>query len=114
MDWSQACPASGDILAAVQQAQGDPLDAGAEDVAIEEDGLIEVHTAPEDYVKVKQAMIDAGLEPVEAELTMRASNNTELNLEDGEKVMRLIDALEELDDVQEVFSNADFPDELFQ
>ena len=90
------------------------LDAGAEDVAIEEDGLIEVHTAPEDYVKVKQAMIDAGLEPVEAELTIRASNNTELNLEDGEKVMRLIDALEELDDVQEVFSNADFPDELMQ
>ncbi len=90
------------------------LDAGADDVVTEDDGLIEVLTAPEDYIKVKEAMIAAGLEPVDSELTMRASNNSELNVEDGEKVMRLIDTLEELDDVQEVFSNADFPDELMQ
>ena len=90
------------------------LDAGADDVVTEEDGLIEVLTAPESYIKVKESMIAAGLEPVESELTMRASNNTELDVEDGEKVMRLIDALEELDDVQEVFSNADFPEEVMQ
>jgi YebC/PmpR family DNA-binding regulatory protein len=90
------------------------LEVGAEDVVTEDDGLIEVLTAPGDYVKVKQAMIEAGLEPEDSELTMRAANNTELDVEDGEKVMRLIDALEELDDVQEVFSNADFPDELMQ
>ena len=88
------------------------LEAGAEDVVTEEDGLIEVHTAPENYVSVRQAMIEAGFEPDDAELTMRAATNAELNLEDGEKVMRLIDMLEELDDVQEVFSNADFPEEL--
>lgn len=90
------------------------LEAGAEDVVTEADGLIEVHTAPEDYIKVKEAMTAVGLEPDDSELTMRAANNTELSQEDGEKVMRLIDALEELDDVQEVFSNADFPDELMQ
>ncbi len=90
------------------------LDAGAEDVVAEEDGMVEVLTAPEDYIKVKEAMTAAGLEPVDSELTMRAANNSEVGVEDGEKVMRLIDTLEELDDVQEVFSNADFPDELMQ
>jgi len=93
---------------------GAALEAGADDVVTEEDGLIEVLTAPEDYIKVKEAMTGAGLEPVESELTMRAATNTELNVDDGEKVMRLIDALEELDDVQEVFSNADFPEEVMQ
>lgn len=90
------------------------LEAGADDVVTEEDGLIEVITPAEEYVKIRQAMTDQGLEPVDSELTMRASNNTELSVEEGEKVMRLIDMLEELDDVQEVFSNADFPDALLQ
>lgn len=90
------------------------LEAGAEDVVTEEDGMIEVTTAPESYMRVKEAMIEAGFEPEESELTMRAANNTELNADDGEKVMRLIDMLEELDDVQGVFSNADFPEELMQ
>ena len=88
------------------------LEAGAEDVVTEEDGLIEVLTTPTDYASVKRAMIKAGLEPEESDLTIRAANNTELSVEDGEKVMRLIDALVELDDVQEVFSNADFPEAL--
>ena len=90
------------------------LEAGADDVVTEEDGLIEVLTAPEEYIKVKETMTAAGLEPDESELTMRAANNSELNVDDAEKVMRLIDALEELDDVQEVFSNADFPEEVLQ
>ncbi len=90
------------------------LEAGADDVVTEDDGLIEVITPPSDYVKIKQAMIEQDLEPVDSELTMRSSNNTQLGVEDGEKVMRLIDTLEELDDVQEVFSNGDFPDELLQ
>lgn len=88
------------------------LDSGAEDIVTEDDGLIEVLTAPDEYIKVKEAMINAGFEPDDSELTMRAANNTALNVNDGEKAMRLIDALEELDDVQEVFSNADFPQEL--
>lgn len=90
------------------------IEAGAEDVVTEDDGLIEVLTAPENYLRVKDAMIEAGLEPDESELAQRTENNIELNIEDGEKVMRLIDALEELDDVQEVFCNADFPEALMQ
>ena len=86
------------------------LEAGADDVVTEEDGMIEVLTAPEDYIKVKEAMIAAGFEPEEFELTMRAANNVQLTQEEAEKVTRLIDMLEESDDVQEVFSNADFPD----
>jgi len=86
------------------------LEAGADDVVTEDDGLIEVLTAPEDYIKVKEAMIAAGFEPEESELTMRAANNVQLTPEDAEKVTRLIDTLEESDDVQEVFSNADFPE----
>jgi len=90
------------------------LDAGAEDVVTEEDGLIEVLTAPGDYLKVKEAMIAAGFEPVDSELTMRAANNVELDVEDSEKVQRLIDMLEELDDVQEVYHNADLHPDMAQ
>ena len=86
------------------------LEAGADDVVTEDDGMIEVLTAPEDYIRVKEAMIAAGFEPEESELTMRAANNVQLSQADAEKVTRLIDTLEESDDVQEVFSNADFPE----
>jgi YebC/PmpR family DNA-binding regulatory protein len=89
------------------------LEAGAEDVIVSDDGSIEVITSAEDYFSVKQAMTDAGLEPEESDLTMRAAANTELNLEDAEKVMRLVDLLELSDDVQEVYHNADFPDEIY-
>ena len=90
------------------------LDAGAEDVIIDDDGSIEVLTAAEDYVAVKQAMIDAGLEPEDSELTMRASANTELAIEDAQKVLRLVDLLESSDDVQDVFYNADIPEEAYE
>jgi len=90
------------------------LEAGAEDVVTEEDGLIEVLTAPADYLKVKEAMIAAGHEPVDSELTMRAANSVELGVEDSEKVQRLIDTLEELDDVQEVYHNADLHPDMEQ
>ncbi len=90
------------------------LEAGAEDVVTEEDGLIEVLTAPGDYLKVKEAMIEAGFEPVDSELTMRAANNVALSVEDSEKVQRLIDMLEELDDVQEVYHNADLHPDMEQ
>ena len=90
------------------------LDAGAEDVIVDDDGSIEVLTAAEDYVAVKQAMIDAGLEPEDSDLTMRASTNTELELEDAQKVLRLVDLLETSDDVQDVFYNADIPEEAYE
>jgi YebC/PmpR family DNA-binding regulatory protein len=90
------------------------LDAGAEDVIVADDGSIEVLTAAEDYVAVKQAMIDSGLEPEDSDLTMRASTNAELALEDAQKVLRLIDLLESSDDVQDVFYNADIPEEAYE
>jgi len=89
------------------------LEAGAEDVLVADDGSIEVLTAAEDYVAVKQAMIDAGLEPEDSELTMRASTNAELLLDDAQKVLRLVDLLESSDDVQDVFYNADIPEEAY-
>ena len=89
------------------------LDAGAEDVIVADDGSIEVVTAADDYVAVKQAMTDAGLEPEDSDLTMRASTNAELELEDAQKVLRLVDLLESSDDVQDVFYNADIPAEAY-
>ena len=90
------------------------LEAGAEDVIVDEDGSIEVLTAAEDYVAVKQAMTDMNLEPEESDLTMRAAVNTEVNLEDAGKILRLIDLLEGSDDVQEVYYNAEIPAEAYE
>jgi transcriptional/translational regulatory protein YebC/TACO1 len=89
------------------------LEAGAEDVVTEDDGSIEVVTDPEAYSDVKQAMKAAGLAPENAEITQRASVEVELDVEDGEKVLRFLDALEDLDDTQDVFSNAQIPDEAY-
>ena len=88
------------------------LEAGADDVETTEDGIIEVVTSVEDFQAVKDAMEAAGLEAEFAEVTMKASTTTALTGEDAEKVVRLQDALEDLDDVQEVFTNADIPDEV--
>lgn len=90
------------------------LEAGADDVVVAEDGSIEVLTSAEEYVAVKLAMTEAGFEPEESELTMRAELNTELNVEDAEKVLRLVDLLESSDDVQEVYYNADIPEEAYE
>ena len=90
------------------------LEAGAEDIIVAEDESIEVLTAAEDYVAVKQAMIDAGLEPEESDLTMRAALNTEVDVEDAQKILRLIDLLESSDDVQEIYYNAEIPEEAYE
>ena len=89
------------------------LEAGAEDVIVADDESIEVLTSAEDYLKVKQAMIEAGLEPEETDLTMHAATNTSLELEDASKVLRLVDMLESSDDVQEVYFNAEIPEEAY-
>ncbi|MDD1612095.1 MAG: YebC/PmpR family DNA-binding transcriptional regulator [Methylococcaceae bacterium] len=88
------------------------LEAGANDVVTNDDGSIDVMTSPEDYMAVKEALIAAGYEPDNAEITMQASTNTELEAEDAEKMLRLIDRLEDLDDVQNVYSNADISEEI--
>ncbi len=88
------------------------LEAGAEDVNTFDDGAVDVITTPEDYLAVKDALCAAGFEPDNAEVTMQASTMAELSAADAEKMLRLIDRLEDLDDVQNVYSNADISDEI--
>jgi len=83
------------------------LEAGAEDVVTGDDGAIEVLTAPGDFEAVKNALEAAGLKPEFAEVTMRPENSIELAGEDGARMQKLIDMLEDLDDVQEVYHNAE-------
>lgn len=90
------------------------LEAGAEDVVSNDDGSIDVVTTPESFVDVKEAMVAAGLEPENADITMTPSTSVELELDDARKVMGLIDMLEDLDDVQNVYTNADFSDEVME
>ncbi|OUM01868.1 YebC/PmpR family DNA-binding transcriptional regulator [Variovorax sp. JS1663] len=82
------------------------LEAGAEDVVTDEDGAIEVLTAPGDFEAVRDALEAAGLKPEVAEVTMRAENTIDLAGEDAAKMQKLLDALEDLDDVQDVYHNA--------
>jgi YebC/PmpR family DNA-binding regulatory protein len=90
------------------------LEAGAEDVVSNDDNSIEVTTAFEDFIAVKDAMTEAGLEPEQAEVIERPASLIEISLDDAEKIMRLIDTLDDLDDVQEVHTNADFSDEVME
>jgi YebC/PmpR family DNA-binding regulatory protein len=83
------------------------LEAGADDVVTDEDGAIEVLTAPAAFEAVKNALEAAGLKPEIAEVTMRPENTIELTGDDAVKMQRLLDVLEDLDDVQDVFHNAE-------
>jgi YebC/PmpR family DNA-binding regulatory protein len=82
------------------------LEAGAEDVITGDDGSIEVLTAPPDFEAVKAALEAKGLKPELAEVTMRAENSIELAGDDAAKMQKLLDVIEDLDDVQDVFHNA--------
>jgi YebC/PmpR family DNA-binding regulatory protein len=82
------------------------LDAGAEDVVSDDDGAIEVLTAAADFEAVKTALEAAGLKPEVAEVTWRAENPIELTGEDAARMQKLLDVIEDLDDVQDVFHNA--------
>jgi YebC/PmpR family DNA-binding regulatory protein len=88
------------------------MEAGADDIVTNDDGSVDVMTTPEDYLSVKDAMISAGFEPESSEVTMEAENKTELDAKGAEKMLRLIDVLEDLDDVQEVYSNAEISEEV--
>ncbi|GAA4363910.1 YebC/PmpR family DNA-binding transcriptional regulator [Kangiella marina] len=89
------------------------LEAGAEDFIAHDDGSFEVLTTPEDYLDVKDALKQAGFEAENAEVTMLPSTQAELDVSEGAKVIRLIDRLEELDDTQNVYTNADIPAESY-
>ncbi len=88
------------------------LDAGAIDVIVNEDTTIDVLSYPDNFGDVKNTMIAAALEPESAEITMRADTSISLAVPEAEKMIRLLDMLEDLDDTQKVYSNADISDEV--
>ncbi len=88
------------------------LEAGADDVVTEEDGTIEVYTTPNDFGTVLDGLEAAGFKAQSAEVTMIPSTEAELDAETAPKLMRLIDMLEDLDDVQEVYHNGSISDEV--
>jgi YebC/PmpR family DNA-binding regulatory protein len=82
------------------------LEAGAEDIITNDDGSIEVITAPNDFGTVNEALVAAGLKPEVAEVTMKAGTETVLTGDDAVRMQKLLDALDDLDDVQEVYTSA--------
>ena len=100
--------ASGDEDAIMEVA----IESSADDVITNNDGSIDVMTSPDDFFSVKDAFIANNLNPEHFQITMEPANRIELNLEDAEKFMKLIDTLEDLDDTQEVYHNADISDEI--
>lgn len=82
------------------------LEAGADDVVTDDDGAIEVLTPPHDFEAVKNALEAAGLKPEVSEVTMRAEIAIDLSGEDGQRMQKLLDIIEDLDDVQDVYHNA--------
>jgi len=100
--------AGSDELAVMDAA----IEAGAEDVVVDDDKSIEVLTDPADFESVRDAMRAAGCDPEHAELTMRAGNNTKLELQAAGSMIKMLEMLEDLDDVQNVYSNADIADDV--
>ena len=90
------------------------IEAGADDVVSHDDGSMEVLSAPDDFDAVRGAMITVGLAPERAEITMRAATQAALRAQQAHSMLKLLDVLDELDDVQQVYSNADIPDELLE
>lgn len=90
------------------------LEAGAEDITGNDDGSIDVITDPDQFVDIKEALAATGLTTDIAEVTMRSTTSAEIDKETTEKLFRLTDTLEELDDVQDVYHNADISDEIME
>ncbi len=88
------------------------LEAGAEDVISNTDGTVDVITKPEDFLKVKDALTEEGLKITSSDVTMEADLKVSLDKEGAEKLLRLVDTLEDLDDVQNVYTNADISEDI--
>ena len=88
------------------------IDAGAKDIESNEDGSIEIITNPTDFLNVKESLAGEGINPEIAEVTMRASVSVSIGVKHAESMLKLLDVLEDLDDVQAVHSNAEIPDEV--
>jgi len=90
------------------------IDAGAQDVLSQRDGSVEVLCIPEEFESVRDSMIAVGLIPEHAEVTMKASTQAQLEAKQAESMLKLLDTLDELDDTQQVYSNADLPGDLLE
>lgn len=90
------------------------LEAGADDIINNDDGSFDVHTSFESFGQVKDAIDASGMESVNAEVTMLASTEVDLDLDGAEKLLRLVEQLEDLDDVQNVYSNANINDDVME
>jgi YebC/PmpR family DNA-binding regulatory protein len=88
------------------------LEAGAQDVIVNDDGSLDVITDPDEFSDVKEQLTKAGLDTEVGEVTFNASTNAELDRETAERLLKLVDVLEDLDDVQAVYHNADISDEI--
>lgn len=88
------------------------LEGGAEDIITNGDNSIDVITSPDNLVDIKDIIVAAGFDPQNTEITMRASTTSKLDKKDAETMIKLLDELEDLDDVQKVYSNAEIPDEI--
>ena len=95
-----------------EQAMEIGLEAGADDIVTNDEGSIDVYTAPEAFADVVEAFEAKGIKPTNAEVSMVPSTEAELDADNAAKCMRMIDALEDLDDVQNVYHNASFPDDV--
>jgi transcriptional/translational regulatory protein YebC/TACO1 len=82
------------------------LEAGANDIVTNDDGSVEVMTSPTDFLAVKEALEAAGHTPVVAEVTMKPQNEVVLTGDEGAKMQKILDILEDLDDVQDVYTSA--------
>ena len=90
------------------------IDAGADDIVVyPDDGAIDVITAPDQFQAVKEAMEKGGFTPAQAAVTMRAENDIAVIGETAEQVVKMLDMLEDLDDVQNVYHNAELPEEAY-
>ena len=90
------------------------MECGATDIVNNEDGSIDIITDPDELVAIKEALIAGGLKPGSSEVTMQASTWRNLGLDNAQTMMKLLDMLEDLDDVQKVYSNADISDEILE
>ncbi len=90
------------------------LEAGALDVVKDADGVIEVTTEPDDFEAVREALAARGLEPEEADVTMNPATRVELEVDAARSLLKLLEVLEELDDTQDVYSNAEIPAEAYE
>jgi len=90
------------------------IEAGAEDVIVDDEVSIEVLKEPDEFEHVRDNMVAAGLEPESAEITMRASTSAELGVKEAGSMIKMLEMLEDLDDVQDVYSNADISDDVLK